>query len=107
MAKYLVGVKYTPEAAKAVTQEGYSSRQAVNEKLFEALGGRIEQFLWTAGGDLDLVGLAELPASAIPTLKAIVDGAGTFAYARIVEVFDSATMDAAAAAGSNYRPVGQ
>jgi uncharacterized protein with GYD domain len=107
VAKYLVGVKYTPEAAKAVKQEGYGSRQAVNEKLFEALGGRIEQFLWTAGGDLDLVGLAELPASAIPTLKGIVDGAGTFAYGRIIEVFDSATMDAAAAAGSNYRPVGQ
>jgi hypothetical protein len=71
------------------------------------LEGASPRFLWTAGGDLDLVGLAELPASAIPTLKAIVDGAGTFAYARILEVFDTATMDAAAAAGSNYRPVGQ
>jgi uncharacterized protein with GYD domain len=107
MAKYLFTVKYTPEGVKSAKGDGYATRQGINERNFEALGGRVEQWFWTAGGDWDLVGIAELPPGALATIKTIVDGAGAFARTSIVEIFDSSTMDAAAATTTPYRAPGQ
>jgi len=107
MPKYLFMVKYTPEGAKLAKGDGYAARQSINEKSFEALGGRLEQWYWTSGGDWDIVGIAELPTEALATLKTMVDGAGTFARDSTIELFDSVTMDAAAGAKVDYRPPGQ
>src|SRR3954453_19168743 len=107
VSKYLFTVKYSPEGAKAAKGDGYATRQSINEKSFETLGGRIEPWYWTGCGDWDLVGVAELPPGSLAPIKTLVDGAGTFLRTAVIELFDSATMDAAAGAATSYRPPGQ
>ena len=58
MPKYLIQGSYTVEGIKGVLKEGGSGRKAAVEAAVKALGGRLEAFYFTFGGE-DVIAIVD------------------------------------------------
>jgi uncharacterized protein with GYD domain len=60
MPKYLIQGSYTVEGIKGVLKEGGSGRKAAVEAAVKAMGGKVEAFYFTFGGE-DVVAIVDGP----------------------------------------------
>jgi uncharacterized protein with GYD domain len=58
MPKYLIQGSYTVDGIKGVLKEGGSGRRAAVESAVKALGGKLEAFYFTFGGE-DVVAIVD------------------------------------------------
>lgn len=107
MPTYMIQANYTPEAGRAVIQEGASRRRTVVERLVAGMGGHLK-FFYFAFGDVDAYGVAELPdtLSAAATAMAI-NTSGSGVTVRTVVLLTCEEVDAAAVRMPAYRGPGQ
>ncbi|MFN0093012.1 MAG: GYD domain-containing protein [Acidimicrobiales bacterium] len=107
MARYLIHAKYTAQGAAGARSDGYAVRQAEGSKAFESVGGKVESWLWLDWGEWDFAVVVDAPTSeALLRIAALSAASGAFARTTSSEIFESATMDRAAAAGADWRPPG-
>jgi uncharacterized protein with GYD domain len=60
MPKYLIQGSYTVDGIKGVLKEGGSGRKAAVEAAVKAMGGKLEAFYFTFGGE-DVVAIVDGP----------------------------------------------
>lgn len=59
--KYLALHRYTPDGLRNAMAEGFTNRQAMAAKTYEAEGAKLLEFFLIADGDWDAAVLAEFP----------------------------------------------
>jgi len=77
MAKYLVTGSYTAEGLKGLLKEGGSGRRKAVETAVESMGGRLEAYYFSFGGD-DVVSIVDVPDNVTAAALAIgISSTGT------------------------------
>jgi uncharacterized protein with GYD domain len=106
MPKYLFRGSYTDTGAAGLLKEGGSGRNAAAKELIESVGGSIEAYYWTFGGD-DFLIIAELPddpAAAAVSLTAGASGAVSVCTTKLLSASD---VDEVVKRSADYRPPGE
>jgi uncharacterized protein with GYD domain len=106
MAKYLVQASYTDAGLKGLLKEGGSKRREAVEKAVEGLGGTLESFYY-AFGDVDVLGIADMPDNVSATAFALLVTAGGGATVKTTVLITPEEVDQAAKKTLDYRPPGQ
>jgi uncharacterized protein with GYD domain len=106
MAKYLVRANYVGDGVTGLMKEGGSKRRAAVEKLFGAVGGRVEAFYY-AFGDTDLFVIADLPDHVSAAALSLAVNATGAVNLNITVLMTAEEMDAAAKKAPSYRPPGR
>ena len=106
MAKYLVQAKYTDAGLKGLLKEGGSKRHEAVEKAVKGLGGTLESFYY-AFGDVDVLGIADLPDNVSATAFALLVTAGGGATVKTTVLITPEEVDQATKKTLDYRPPGQ
>ena len=106
MAKYLVQANYTDEGLKGLLKEGGSKRREAVEKAVKGLGGTLESFYY-AFGDVDVLGVIDLPDNVSATAFALLVTAGGGATVKTTVLITPEEVDQAAKKTLDYRPPGQ
>ena len=105
MPKYMCEAKYTAEGKRGLLKDKASSRHAVVEKLFAALGGKLES-MYFCFGDSDVIIIGDFPDNAsAAAVSAVVTASGVI-DAKIVVLLTVAEMDQALSKTLEYRPPG-
>ena len=105
MARYLWKVSYTADGAKWLLEEGGSARRTTVQKLFKAMGGKLEAFYFALGED-DAYVIADVPdVTDVAAVNLAVASAGG-ARIRSVQLLTPAEMDEAAKKSVPYRAPG-
>ncbi len=105
MPKYLLEVNYTLEGVKGLKTEGGSSRVTAVKEATEAAGGELESMYFAFGAN-DVYCIVDFPDNVTAAGTALTVGASGAAKVRTVVLLTAAEVDAAAKAGSTYRPPG-
>ena|ERR1700728_2052133 len=107
MPKYLLVFKYSSEGAKGFLKENAAPRETEIRKTFDRMGGKIETFYWTTGGEYSGVIVVDLPeAATLAAFLTVAQATAAFDVASTTEVFTSSELDQALAKTINYRPPG-
>lgn len=106
MAKYLLQANYVGDGVAGLMKEGGSKRRAAVEKLFGAVGGRVEAFYY-AFGDTDLFVIGDLPDNASAAALSLAVNATGAANCSIRVLLSAEEMDAAAKKAPSYRAPGR
>jgi len=105
MPRFLITGNYTVEGAKGVIVEGGSGRVAAVTKLIASLGGSVEAFYFSFGGD-DFYVTVELPSNVAAAAGTLIVGAAGGANARTIVLLTADEVDAAAKLSPSYRAPG-
>ena len=105
MRKYLVKVKYTKEGTAGLLKDGGTKRQAVIEKLFNSIGGKLESFYY-ALGDADLYVIAEFPDETTVAAALLAVGASGSVTTSSTTLLTPAEIDEATKRTNTYTPPG-
>jgi uncharacterized protein with GYD domain len=106
MSKYLIQANYVGEGLKGLLKEGGSSRRAAVEKLFESVGGKVEDFFY-AFGDTDLFIIADLPDNVSAAALSLTVNAAGAATSKVTVLLTVEEIDKAAKKTVRYRAPGQ
>jgi uncharacterized protein with GYD domain len=106
MAKYLVQANYVGDGVAGLMKEGGSKRRAAVEKLFGAVGGKVEAFYYAFGGT-DLFVIADLPDNASAAALSLAVNATGAVNLNITVLMTAKEMDAAAKKAPAYRAPGR
>ena len=106
MARYVYLVKYTPEALKAVREDGYANRVTVIERLTESVGGRLEQIYFINSPEWDFVNIAEVDADGAFAINSMAEASGTIERGLMFELFTAEEADHAISAQLLWTPPG-
>lgn len=105
MPKYLWQVRYSPEGARGVLDQGGSARRDAITEMVESVGGRVEACYFAFGPD-DLIVIGDVPdetAAAALSLRTAASGA---AVSRSVVLLTPEQLDEAVRLDVEYRPPG-
>ena len=105
MPKYLITGSYTVQGANGVLAEGGSGRVAAVNKLIASLGGTVESFYFSFGGD-DFYITVDLPGNTAAAAGAMAVAAAGGASARTVVLLTPEEVDAAMKLTPSYRAPG-
>lgn len=108
MAKYLIHGLYTLEGVRGLLKEGAPSRRSHVKEFVRNLGGQMEAFYYSFGGD-DVYAIVDLPDNvSSAAISMAISAGGGFRTSTIVhltpEEVDQATQQAASV---GYRLPGQ
>jgi uncharacterized protein with GYD domain len=106
MAKYLVQANYTDEGLAGLLKEGGSKRREAVVKAVKGLGGTLEAFYY-AFGDIDVIGIADLPDNVSATTFSLLVNAGGGATVKTTVLITPEEVDQAAKKTLDYRPPGK
>jgi uncharacterized protein with GYD domain len=107
MPKYLLLFRYSSEGAKGFLKEKAAPREAEIRKTFDRMGGKVETFYWTAGGEHNGVLVVEVPnVATLTAFSTIAQATGAFDVAATTELISSIELDQAFAKTIAYRPPG-
>ena len=108
MAKYLSHGSYTLEGVRGLLKEGGSSRRSHFKEIVGNLGGQVEAFYYSFGGD-DVYAIVDLPDNISSAAISLALGAGGGFRASTIVLITPEDVDQAAkkAASVGYRPPGQ
>jgi uncharacterized protein with GYD domain len=107
MPKYLVLFKYSSQGAKGFLKEKAAPREIEIRKTFEGMGGKVEEFYWTTGGEYTGAIVMELPDAATgAAFFMVAEATGAFVEVATMEVLTSSELDRALAKTIAYRPPG-
>lgn len=105
MAKYLLSGSYTQSGIKGVLAEGGSSRRDAVERLAESVGGSLESFYWSFGGD-DFTLIVDMPSAEAAAAVGMTVAASGAASLRTTVLLTAEQVDAAAKLSPAYRAPG-
>lgn len=105
MPKFLWMASYTPDGVKGVLKDGGTGRQAVVERMTEALGGKMEAFYFAFGGD-DVYVIADLPDNTTAAAISLTINAQGAVKLKTVELLTPEEVDEATKKSVDYRPPG-
>ena len=106
MAKYLVTGSYTAEGLKGLLNEGGSGRRKAVETAVKAMGGHLEAYYFSFGGD-DVVSIVDLPDNVTAAALAIgISSTGTVGTKTTV-LLTSQEVDEATKKTLSFRAAGQ
>jgi uncharacterized protein with GYD domain len=95
MPKYLAQASYVSERVKGLLlSEGGSSRRAAIEKLFGAVGAKVEAFYY-AFGDTDLFVIADVPDNVTAAALSLIVNAAGAVTAKVTVLLTPEEIDAA------------
>ena len=103
MAKYLIQASYQSEAAKAILEEGGTSRRTAATKLIKSLGGKVEA-MYFSFGDHDAILIADLPDNVTAAAASLAVNASGLVSARTTVLLTPEEIDQATQKGGTYRP---
>ena len=106
MAKYWFQANYVGKGVAGLLQEGGSSRKKAATQVIESVGGTLESFYY-AFGDVDAVGVADLPDAASAAAASLIINASGAVALRLTPLITVEEMDAATEKRPSYRPPGQ
>jgi uncharacterized protein with GYD domain len=104
--KYLIRANYTVEGAQGLKRQGGTARRAAVERMFAALGGRVESFYY-AFGDTDAFIVVEAPDAVTLTAISVAVNASGGASASTTPLFTPEEMDEACKKVVDYSPPGR
>ena|SRR3712207_5923230 len=107
MPKYLALVKYAPGPLTAVAKEGYTSREKMLAATAESLGGRLEGFWCTEGGDYDFAAVFEVPAEGMYIMSHLATASGVATHGKTIPLRTPAEADEWLKKTPNWTPPGQ
>ncbi len=105
MPKYLWQVRYSPEGARSVLEQGGTARREAITEMVQSVGGRVEACYFAFGPD-DLIVIGDVPdatAAAALSLRTAASGA---AVSRSVVLLTPEQVDEAVRLDVEYRPPG-
>jgi uncharacterized protein with GYD domain len=105
MARYLIQFSVAPQAAAGLIQNPSNRAEAVGP-IFEAVGGRLEQYYVEVGGSNGYI-VAEIPdqeSVGAVTMAVLAGGAVTFIKATAIVTAEEAVECWKKAASLTYRP---
>ena len=105
MAKYLIRASYTPDAVKALMQEGAQKRRQAAEAPIRNLGGSIEAFYFALGDD-DAVAICDLPDKVSAAALSLAVNASGAVNLRTTVLLTAEEMDEACRKTVDYSPPG-
>ena len=105
MPKYLVTGSYTQAGIKGVLAEGGSSRREAVEKVAASVGGSVDSFYFSFGGD-DFYVTVDLPSNEAAAAVAMTVGASGAVSPRTIVLLTPEEVDAATKLTPNYRAPG-
>jgi len=103
MAKYLVQGSYTDQGLKGLLKDGGSKRRAMVEQVAKEIGGKLEAFYFSFGGD-DFVIILDLPSNVDMAATAIVAGASGTVKSRVTVLMTPEDVDKAVQRKVEFRP---
>jgi uncharacterized protein with GYD domain len=105
MPKYLIQGSYTVEGIKGVLKEGGTGRRAAVEAATKALGGKLEAFYFTFGGD-DVIAIVDGPDNVTAAAFSLGVGATGTVRTKTTVLLTPEEVDQAAKKTISYRPPG-
>ena len=105
MAKYMWQGSYTVEGTKGVIAEGGSARRAAVEKMLAGMGGKLESFYFSFGGD-DVVIIVEAPDNIGAAAVGLTVAASGAVRGRMTVLLSPEDIDKATKKSPAYRPPG-
>ena len=96
MPKYLLATTYTAEGLRGLAREGGTARRAEVAGLCESMGGKLEAFYFTTGGDPHLYQIADMPTPKAAWATLLAVGQTGTADVRVVELVLPELIDDAA-----------
>jgi uncharacterized protein with GYD domain len=105
MAKYLLEVKYTQDAIKALKADGGSARLAAAKAAAESVGGTIEAYYFAFGGT-DVYAIGDFPDDVSAASLALTVAAAGGVTVKTVVLLTPEEIDEAAAKSVSYSPPG-
>lgn len=106
MAKYLIQRSYTVEGVKGVLKEGGSGRKAAVEAATKALGGKLEAFYFTFGGE-DVVAIVDGPDNVTAAAFSMGVAATGTVRTKTTVILTPEEIDKAAKMTLKFRAAGQ
>ena len=94
MPHYLLTGSYTSDGAKALLNEGGTSRKAQATALVESLGGTVECFYFAYGSD-DVVAVIDMPDGASATAASLTVSSSGKVSIRLTPLITPEEVDAA------------
>jgi uncharacterized protein with GYD domain len=105
MAKYLLEVKYTQDAIKALKADGGSARLAAAKAAAASVGGTIEGYYFAFGGT-DVYAIGDFPDDVSAASLALTVAAAGGVAVKTVVLLTPEEIDEAVAKSVNYSPPG-
>jgi uncharacterized protein with GYD domain len=97
----------TAQKGPSFLKEKAAPREAEIRKTFTNMGGKVEEFYWTTGGEHSGAIVLELPDAATPAAFTMVaESTGAFDAVAWTEVLTSSELDRVLAKTMAYRPPG-
>ena len=107
MPKYLIQNSYTADGMRGLMDEGGSSRRDAAAALIESLGGNLESFCYSFGGN-DVVLIVEMPDNAsVVAAAATVTASGAMGGAQTTVLMTPEEVDDASKKAASYRSPAQ
>jgi len=106
MAKYLIRGSYSSDGIKGVMATGGTARKAAVEQLVAGVGGSVESFYFSFGGD-DICAIIDAPShEAMAAVAGTVTSSGALRNYETIVLLTAEQIDAAADMSVDYRPPG-
>ena len=106
MPKYLIQGSYTVEGVRGVLKEGGSGRKAAVQAATEALGGKLEAFYFTFGGE-DVVAIVDGPDNVTAAAFSMGVAATGTVRTKTTVILTPEEIDKAAKMTLQFRAAGQ
>jgi uncharacterized protein with GYD domain len=106
MAKYMYQASYTVEGVRGLLKDTASGRRKAVESAIGALGGKVESFYYTFGGD-DVMLIMDLPDNIAAAGLAMTVAASGMVRGRITPLMTVEDADKALGVKAEYRAPGQ
>jgi uncharacterized protein with GYD domain len=103
--KYLFQGSYTASGAAGVRKEGGTGRRTATEQLLKSVGGKLEAYYFSFGGD-DFLVIADIPGNAEAAAVSLAGGASGAINVRTTVLLTPEEMDTAAKKSTTYRAPG-
>lgn len=106
MAKYLFQANYVGAGVAGLRKEGGSKRREAAQQVIASVGGTLESFYY-AFGDVDAVGIVDMPDVASAAAASLIINASGAIELKLTPLITPEEMDAASGKQPTYRPPGQ
>ena len=103
MAKFLMQVSFTRDGIKGLVGEGGTKRRLTVEKLFGAVGGKLET-LYFAFGDTDVYAVADFPDNVSAAALSLAANAAGAVRVKETVLITPEEMDQAAQKSQSLHP---